>query len=89
MTGEGGTPATRRLISERLRGRLSGSVFINSRDSFSPCGWWGRGGLRGVPYPALLSVFPNDFDFSMIVRSAKRLRETSFFEFFPNRVFRG
>ena len=46
MAEDGGVPATRRLISERLRGRLSGSVFINSRDSFLPCDWWGGGGSR-------------------------------------------
>lgn len=33
MAVDGGVPAIRRLISKRLRGRLSGSVFIRSWDS--------------------------------------------------------
>jgi hypothetical protein len=34
MAADGGAPATQRLISERLRGLLSGSVFMRSGDYF-------------------------------------------------------
>jgi hypothetical protein len=49
MTAEGGAPATRRRISERLRDRLSGFVCIRTRAfelEMDRGGWGGSVGKR-------------------------------------------
>jgi len=46
MTAEGGAPATRRQISERLRGRLSESMFVCITGLRTGNGPGGGGGLQ-------------------------------------------
>jgi hypothetical protein len=81
-------PATLRLISDRLRGRLSESVFVFIMRLQAEKDRGGRGGLQSVPYPLFLPVFAFDFDFSMVLGSTKGFSEASFFEFSPNSIFR-
>ena len=66
MAADGGVPATRRLISERLRGRFSEPVFVCIRDSKLEMdrGGWGGAKRKGflLLLPPVYQLFIHLFD---------------------------